>query len=445
MIAQIVSQIVKTACDARKRLSACGLEGEALEIAVGVGANERHASRVEAALFASVAWALTWDEEEADVHPYLERARAAARRLALTAPVEEPPAVLLDAWAILEADAHGVGGHRDCEGIGTCRHPGLDALGKGRKHATDGPSWDAAIVGARGAVETALARKGILNPRLAPDPSGVSAILGVAWSQTDGSDGGWDDVKCIHPRWAAAVAAGHVLRATEQGELAGASELAGWGRVFNLARRYAGPNADPWVAAIRDRGGALAARLWASGILSDPEEERLRNWLHLLSEKDALACARLWQEAEVPLPSEVEVGHGDHHLPRGLLLWGAYHAPCGPEPVSVQTYTFPGLGAPCGLYGPAMGDPPVGEQEVRYAQRTPDRPPSRLVDRLAPRPDDRVTFVVLRGATPTLLTAYAGPSAPREPGDPSLPDQGPEREEAVKFWAEHALCGGEVS
>lgn len=436
-IAAIVTLVAAvTARAERERLSALGLAGPALELALGVGAAKRHASRVEAAIFAAIAWALVWNEDEGDAAPYLARAREAARAMATLSAPQEDADTILDAWAVLATDAHGVGGHRDTEGIATARHPGLDALGTGRKQAGDGPAWTAAISGAREALETALADRGFRELRLAPDPSGESGVIGVAWRRPDGG-AGWQGATPIHPRWAAAVAGGRILAAAS-GEDLPAAELAAWGRVYNRARLAHGPDAEPWVAAIMAApGGALAGRLWASSALDGPEESRLPAWLEALGEEEALACARLWADAGAPLPAPVVVLHGDHGIPAGLILWGAYQAP--PGEFSVRTRTLPGLRALCGLHGPAMGDDPVPEEEVRYEQRTPDRPPSRLVDR-APRADDRVTLVVDRTqGDPWVITAYAGPAAPREPGDPSLPPEGPEREESARFWAEHAL------
>ena len=43
------------------------------------------------------------------------------------------------------ADAIGVGGRDGVSGESTARYPGLEALGKGRKQASDGPAWTEAI------------------------------------------------------------------------------------------------------------------------------------------------------------------------------------------------------------------------------------------------------------------------------------------------------------
>jgi len=47
--------------------------------------------------------------------------------------------------AVLLADCFGVGGRHGVSGAGTARHPAFAGLGRGRKHAADGPAWDAAI------------------------------------------------------------------------------------------------------------------------------------------------------------------------------------------------------------------------------------------------------------------------------------------------------------
>ena len=95
---------------------------------------------------------------------------------------------------------------------------------------------------------------------------------------------------------------------------------------------------------------------------------------------------------------------------------------------------------PCGIYGPSMGDVAVSEDQVHYAARN-DRPyPSRLIDR-EPRQVRQVSVI----AGPheedgekiacALYTAFGGPVAPQEPGDPTCQDL-----DASKiFWSEHAL------
>ena len=107
----------------------------------------------------------------------------------------------------------------------------------------------------------------------------------------------------------------------------------------------------------------------------------------------------------------------------------------------IESFELPaGLGTiPCGLHGPIMGDAPVEDAEVTYAVRG-DRPcESRLCDRPT-RPTSTVTVIAgpHEDSSCVLYTAFGGPLAPREPGDPSISDDG-ERAECEAFWAEHAL------
>jgi hypothetical protein len=105
----------------------------------------------------------------------------------------------------------------------------------------------------------------------------------------------------------------------------------------------------------------------------------------------------------------------------------------------LETLELPGaLGTvSCALWGPAMGDPAIAEEEVGYALRGTRRWTSRLVERLA-RPTRLVTVIAgpHEGHPCVLYTAYGGPPAPQEPGDPGCKD--PETSEA--FWREHALA-----
>ena len=91
--------------------------------------------------------------------------------------------------------------------------------------------------------------------------------------------------------------------------------------------------------------------------------------------------------------------------------------------------------APCELWGPAMGDPDVSEDEVFYASRG-ERP---WMDRLVSMYSRDVDYVqaigIKTGETFTLLTTYAGPLAPQNPEDPSNQDP----KAAKDFWNVHAL------
>lgn len=103
---------------------------------------------------------------------------------------------------------------------------------------------------------------------------------------------------------------------------------------------------------------------------------------------------------------------------------------------------------PCGLIGPATGGAPVDELEVRYTVRG-DRKCASRVMRSSYTPLRVRTVTVIAGPAGkddglsedypcVLYTAFGGPQAPREPGDPSIGTW----EELVAsraFWAQHAL------
>lgn len=91
----------------------------------------------------------------------------------------------------------------------------------------------------------------------------------------------------------------------------------------------------------------------------------------------------------------------------------------------------------CGLHGPAMGDDPILDGEIEMVQRSADRPLSRLCGR-APRPSRKMTVIGIgAGADSQIFTAYGGPAAPREPGDPDLTEA--EAVASASFWSLHAL------
>jgi hypothetical protein len=120
---------------------------------------------------------------------------------------------------------------------------------------------------------------------------------------------------------------------------------------------------------------------------------------------------------------------------------------------------------PCALWGPTMGDPPIGENEVTHARRGDRTWTSRLVDQPT-RPTRLVTVIagphdepcpqcttnawniLHRANCPTcggtgarkhsciLYTAFGGPASPQEPGDPSCKDLAA----SAAFWHEHALA-----
>jgi hypothetical protein len=95
----------------------------------------------------------------------------------------------------------------------------------------------------------------------------------------------------------------------------------------------------------------------------------------------------------------------------------------------------------CSLYGPAMGDPPVSEDEVQYQVRPGRSWPSRMVAR--PIRQTRTLTLVAGphdGHDLVLYTYYGGPAAPREVNDPDL--EVADSEASIEFWRHHALALG---
>jgi hypothetical protein len=130
--------------------------------------------------------------------------------------------------------------------------------------------------------------------------------------------------------------------------------------------------------------------------------------------------------------------HVDHDLTEGqlrYLLDRFTHR----DGFFVETITLPNdLGTvPCGLYGPLVGDVAIREDEVTYARRGNRGWDSRLVA-LPPRQQHAVTVVAgpHEGHTCVLYTAFGGPAAPQEPGDPGCKDPAA----SAAFWRDHALA-----
>jgi hypothetical protein len=96
-------------------------------------------------------------------------------------------------------------------------------------------------------------------------------------------------------------------------------------------------------------------------------------------------------------------------------------------------------GLECSLYGPLVGDEPVGDAFVCWAPRGERTWPSRIVQGRGKRPTRLLTVIAgpHDGYACILYTAFGGPAAPRELGDPSLPEE--EKRAAFEFWSEHAL------
>lgn len=131
--------------------------------------------------------------------------------------------------------------------------------------------------------------------------------------------------------------------------------------------------------------------------------------------------------------------HVDHGLTQAQLDWLLERFE-EREAFFIETVELPSeLGdVPCGLHGPLMGDDPVPENQVHYERRGAREWDSRLCQ----RPERRVrTVSVIAGPHEEhaciLYTAFGGPVALQEPGDPGCRDH----EASKAFWAEHALTG----
>jgi hypothetical protein len=125
--------------------------------------------------------------------------------------------------------------------------------------------------------------------------------------------------------------------------------------------------------------------------------------------------------------------HLDHAgitLPHIMWILRTLHTPFLGEGVQVVTLRIPTHlpPLPCGLYGPVMGDAPIGDDEAYYLERSGRSWASRMVA-AGPRQSREATAVFgpYDGHENVLFTVYGGPSAPRELDDPSLPATGPRK------------------
>jgi len=122
-----LNAVHSTAREARLVGEALTLEGPALDLWVRAGAARRHAARVEAAEAAAHAWTAEWVRSEPRAGDPLTQG-----------PLAHVVCAILDDM--------GVGGHMGTgSGGSTLRHPAFAACGSGRKQATDGGAWTAAI------------------------------------------------------------------------------------------------------------------------------------------------------------------------------------------------------------------------------------------------------------------------------------------------------------
>jgi hypothetical protein len=139
----------------------------------------------------------------------------------------------------------------------------------------------------------------------------------------------------------------------------------------------------------------------------------------------------------------ITVYHADHGVSLEMLEWA--FPQFVDDGVVACTFELPEMFGTlwCGLNGPAMGDAAISRSFVEMIVRNPERggvnPPAPILKGFALREDRRLTIVGMKqGKDFTLYTAYAGPLAPRLPGDSSMTTDA-EKAEAEAYWSTHAL------
>lgn len=205
---------VQTRRDAITAAEALGCEGRAAELVAdrGGAALDRHAARVNAA----TAVALWWSADVCgEIGPAVDRENIVINGGDPWDYDESREAKAL-AWALLASDAYGAGTPGTWGASG--RSKPLLCLGKGRRQATDGPAWSAAIASAADHI----------------NPGGW--LFAAAGGRLVVRDlGGRDDVPCdaLPPESAEAVCGQELLAAIDRNDRAA---VAGWSAAYNEAR-----------------------------------------------------------------------------------------------------------------------------------------------------------------------------------------------------------------
>jgi hypothetical protein len=163
--------VVPTAAAERNRGEGLGLTGEALDLFVKAGAHRRHEMRIK------IAQDVLLEVGRAAIPPEEVRRNGAGAHLE----------ALATRLAILAGrlDAGGIGGRFGCGGDATARLPGLHQCGKGRKQASDGGAWTAALEEAitgllRGIGDTGWGSPGDFEVRIDPT-DGVCGVWDRDW------------------------------------------------------------------------------------------------------------------------------------------------------------------------------------------------------------------------------------------------------------------------
>lgn len=155
----------------RRQFQSRGVTGAALDALVAELAPLRHASRV--------AYAREAAEEYYLDHVRLDRSEVSQLMLEMAVA------------AIAYADGAGIGRRCGVDGAATARHPAFTACGKGRKQATDGPAWTAAIECLTGTTYT-FAVHGEGHALILWGRDGdmmVESLLGTPWALTVAREG----------------------------------------------------------------------------------------------------------------------------------------------------------------------------------------------------------------------------------------------------------------
>lgn len=164
----------------KSELAAIGVDGAAAERLLSEYAGDRHRSRVRYARNAAEEYYLS---------------QCAVEREDIS-----PESLAMVVSAILWADMVGVGGRDDVQGLSTERHPAFHQCGKGRKQASDGPAWTAAI----------LEAAHLSGGRFSINENGL-----LVFSLLDGSDVAICD-EIAPPRWRYAILREGLRRSVER-------------------------------------------------------------------------------------------------------------------------------------------------------------------------------------------------------------------------------------
>jgi hypothetical protein len=169
--------VIPTAAAERERGESMGLAGAALDLFVKAGAHRRHEMRVK------IAQDTLMEVGKAAIPPEDVRRSAGAHLDALATRL-----AILAGWL----DAGGIGGRFGCGGDATARLPGLHQCGKGRKQASDGGAWTAALKEAitgllRGIGDTGWGSPGDFEVRIDPT-DGVCGVWDRDWEVVEVKD-----------------------------------------------------------------------------------------------------------------------------------------------------------------------------------------------------------------------------------------------------------------